>query len=85
MSDNEETHNHDEAGGENRHPSLLQVIGSVLAAGFGVQSSKNRKRDFQHGKPIVYIIAGIIFTVLFILTIYLIVSTVIERSGIGAG
>lgn len=82
MSDNEENRNEGEPGGEKRHPNLLQVIGSVLAAGFGVQSSKNRKRDFQHGKPAVFIIAGIVFTVLFILSLYLIVSTIIERSGV---
>ena len=27
--------------------SLGEVIGSVLAAGFGVQSSKNRERDYR--------------------------------------
>lgn len=62
-------------------PGLLAVIGSVLAAGFGVQSKKNRERDFQHGKPVVFITAGIVFTVLFILSVVLVVTTVLESAG----
>ena len=63
-----------------KKPNLLQVVGSVLAAGFGVQSSKNRERDFKQGSLKVYVIAGLIFTVLFIFTIYTIVSTVISQT-----
>lgn len=51
-------------------PSLLQVIASVLAAAFGVQSSKNRERDFQHGNAASFVVVGIIATVLLILLIY---------------
>ncbi|HZP11554.1 MAG TPA: DUF2970 domain-containing protein [Nevskiaceae bacterium] len=32
-------------------PSLWQVVGSVASAFFGVQSSRNRERDFKRGKP----------------------------------
>ena len=46
---------------------LWKVVFSVIAAMFGVQSSKNREHDFQHGRPAAYIIVGIIMTVLFIL------------------
>jgi hypothetical protein len=63
-----------------KKPNILQVIGSVMAAGFGVQSSKNRERDFKQGSLKVYVIAGLIFTVLFIFTIYTIVSTVISQA-----
>jgi hypothetical protein len=58
-------------------PSLLQVIGSVLAAAFGVQSTANRERDFTGGSATVYIIAGIIFTVVFIFTILAVVRLVL--------
>ena len=58
-------------------PSLLQVIGSVVAAAFGVQSSANRERDFAGGSAKVFIIAGLIFTVLFVLTIIMVVKVVI--------
>jgi hypothetical protein len=48
-------------------PTLLQVYISVLSAIFGVQSSKNRERDFARGNPkqfaIVYI--SIVITIVF--------------------
>lgn len=50
-------------------PTTTQVIMSVLAAAVGVQNRKNLERDFQHGKPRAFIIAGIIFTVLFVLLV----------------
>ncbi|MEO1079164.1 MAG: DUF2970 domain-containing protein [Pseudomonadota bacterium] len=56
---------------------LLQVIGSVLAAGLGVQSSRNRERDFQQGRAGVFIVAGFIFTALFIGGVYTVVSVVL--------
>lgn len=43
------------------------VVKSVAAAFVGVQSAKNRERDFTHGKPIHYILVGLIATVLFVL------------------
>ena len=58
-------------------PGLLHVIKSVIAAGIGVQSNKNREIDFQHGSLPSYLIVGLIATVLFILTLAFIVSTVI--------
>jgi hypothetical protein len=57
-----------------------QVVGSVLAASFGVQSSKNRERDFKEGSFKTFVIAGILFTAIFIATIYLVVSTVLENA-----
>lgn len=57
-----------------------QVISSVLAAGLGVQSSKNRKRDFEGGSLVTFAIAGFVFTALFVGTMYLIVSTVLENA-----
>ncbi len=57
--------------------SFIQVFQSTIAAAFGVQSDRNRQRDFKHGKPIHYIIAGLIFTLLFIATIVLVVQMVV--------
>jgi len=57
-------------------PGLLHVIKSVIAAGIGVQSNKNREIDFEHGSLSSYLIAGLIATLLFILTLVFIVSTV---------
>ena len=56
----------------------FQVIGSVFAAAFGVQSSRNRERDFSHGSFGPFIAAGIIFTILFIGALYLVVTTVLS-------
>ena len=49
--------------------TLLQLIGSALAAAFGVQTSRNRERDFSRGKPSQFIIIGVVFTALFVLAV----------------
>ena len=67
---------------EESHPSMLQIIGSVFAAGFGVQSSKNRDRDFKRGKAKVFIIAGIVFTLLFMATVITVVNIVLSNAGV---
>ncbi len=61
--------------------NLLQVVGSVFAAGLGVQSSKNRQRDFKQGKLGVFIAAGLLFTLLFIGTVFTVVQLVLRGSG----
>lgn len=61
-----------------KRPSLAQVIMSILGAAFGVQSEKTRQRDFQHGHPVVYITAGLIFTALFISILIGIVTYVLD-------
>jgi len=58
-------------------PSLFHIIKSVLAAGIGVQSNKNRKIDFEHGSLSSYLIVGFIMTILFVLGIKFIVSFII--------
>lgn len=65
-----------------RKPGLGQVILSTLAAAFGVQTSKNRERDFKSGSFKVYIIAGIVFTILFVLGVVLLVKLVLSQSGL---
>ncbi|MTI12299.1 DUF2970 domain-containing protein [Sansalvadorimonas verongulae] len=62
---------------DRRPPGLMSVIQSTLAAAFGVQSNKKREKDFSDGKPSQFIIAGIVFTALFVLTLLAIVNTVI--------
>jgi len=58
----------------------LRVVGSVLAAGFGVQSAKNRERDFKEGKFATFVVAGILFTALFVASVYLVVTVVLENA-----
>lgn len=68
---------------QEKKPKLnpLQVIASVLAAGLGVQSSKNRERDFKQGRIGVFIAAGIIFTLSFIGLVMFAVQIVIKNAG----
>ncbi|MBT2339562.1 MULTISPECIES: DUF2970 domain-containing protein [Pseudomonas] len=67
---------------DNKPPTLLQMMHSVLAAAFGVQSGKNRARDFTHGKPSHFVILGIAFTVIFALTLFGIVKLVVHLAGL---
>ncbi len=53
------------------------VIGSVFSAAFGVQSSQNRQRDFERGRPIHFIVGGLIGTVVFIVVVLLAVQAVL--------
>lgn len=55
----------------------LRALMSVAAAAFGVQSNKNREHDFANLPAGVVIAAGLIFTVLFVLTLAAIVSWVL--------
>lgn len=59
----------------------LQVIASVFAAGLGVQSSKNRERDFKQGRIGVFVVAGLTFTGLFIAVVFTVVQLVLNNSG----
>ena len=68
--------------GKSKTPSLLDVLGSVLASMFGVQSSRKRKEDFTHGKPSQYIVIGLLVTVVFVLTIWGVVSLVMKLAGL---
>ena len=47
---------------KDKKPSFGQVVLSTLAAAIGVQSDKNRERDFKGGSIKTYIAAGVIFT-----------------------
>ncbi|MEQ1622251.1 MAG: DUF2970 domain-containing protein [Methylococcales bacterium] len=58
-------------------PSIIQVIKSVLSAAAGIQSGDNRERDFTQGSFATYAIAGVIFTVLFVVGLIFLVSSII--------
>ena len=61
--------------------TLWQVLSSALAAAFGVQSSRNRTRDFSKGKPGQFIAIGIILTVVFVIAIVTVVNVVLGNVG----
>jgi len=61
---------------QQKPPGLRSLLQSVFAAALGVQSSKNRERDFTGGKASHFIVAGIVFTFLFIATVATVVNLV---------
>ena len=62
--------------------SPFALMGSVVASAFGVQTNKNRERDFQQGKFHHFVIGGIIFAVLFVLFIVGVVKIVMSAAGV---
>ena len=74
---NNETDTEDNTG-EGSGLNFWQVLISVVAAAFGVQSEQNRQRDFSSKTGILpYIFAGLLFTVIFVITLVLIVKWVL--------
>jgi len=61
-----------------RDLTVFELIGSALAAAFGVQSSRNRERDFSRGRPSQFIIIGIVLTALFVLLVAGVVNLVLS-------
>lgn len=67
--------------GRRRGITFWQLMKSVLGAALGVQSEETRHRDFTHGNPAVYIIAGLVFTAIFVLVLVVIVQVVLSNAG----
>ena len=70
----------DDASNPRSGTGILAVMQSVGAAMLGVQSSKNKERDFTHGKPLHFIIGGLIGTLIFLLLIGLLVKYLIATN-----
>lgn len=69
MSEDREENNKDKPANPPESPTPLgpfAVLGSVFRAWFGVQTEKNRQRDFSTSDPAPFIVAGIIFVALMI-------------------
>ncbi len=58
---------------------MLALSLSVLAAAIGVQNRKNLEQDFEQSSPLPYIIAGVVFTVVFMLTLIFVVKLVLSE------
>lgn len=65
---------------DERPLTFWQIAGSAAAAAFGVQSRANRERDFNRGKPLHFIIAGIVFTIIFVLVVVSVVQFVLHNA-----
>ena len=58
--------------------SFWQLVRSTLSAFIGVQSNANRERDFRHGKISQFIWMGLLFAVVFVLTLVGVVQLVLH-------
>ncbi len=61
--------------------ALWEVFQGVNAMFIGVQSEKNRERQFKYGKVHQFIIVGIILTIVFVVHIILLVKYVMIWAG----
>ena len=61
----------------NSGTGFINVMKSAMAAAIGVQSQANRERDFTQGKPIHFIVAGIVATLIFLFCVGLFVKVMI--------
>lgn len=59
-------------------PGVLKIMQSIIAGAFGVQSDKRRQEDFSSHSPLPFIIAGLLFTVGFVVTLVLVVKLVLS-------
>ena len=66
---------------DEERPGFLQVLQSVLAAMFGVQSHKNRERDFNKGRAGDYIAVFVIFVIGLVIGMIVLVNMVLSSAG----
>lgn len=73
----------DESRKEDDRLSFMQLLQSVLAALLGVQSESARHRDFSKGRPMHFIVIGVVATVLLVLIFAGIVRLILSAAGAG--
>jgi len=61
--------------------SFWQLLKSTSSAFIGVQSNANRERDFKHGKISHFIWMGLLFGLVFVLTLVGVVQLVLHYAG----
>jgi hypothetical protein len=54
-----------------------RVVLSVIQASFGVQSQANRERDFKQGTWLPFVVAALLFTGIFVVSLVLFVNYVL--------
>lgn len=62
--------------------TFLDIIKSTLMSFFGVQKENVRQRDFEQGRPLHFIVTGLVLTLLFIAILIGIVKTVLHLAGV---
>jgi len=64
---------------------FINVLKSVFAAFFGVQSNKNRERDFASGKFWHFLVAGILLLLIFMAAVFGAVQYLLATTPTGSG
>ena len=72
-------HDHDD--GDSQRLSFGELAKSTFSAFLGVQSDANRHRDFSKGKMSHFIAMGLIFGLVFVLSIVGVVQLVLHFAG----
>lgn len=65
-----------------RESTWSQAAFSVLAGMFGVQSSKNRERDFSSRSPLKFLVMIVVMVSLFQLLLWGIVKLILWQAGV---
>lgn len=63
-------------------PSLWKMLLSILAAVFGVQSEKNRQRDFSTGNAWAFALYGFVALIVFIIAVILLTRWALSLAGV---
>ena len=63
-----------------KKPSFRDTFKSVASAFFGVQSNKNREKDFTQGKLSHFIIVGIVSVIIFVSALVILVNLVMPAN-----
>ncbi len=71
----------DGSSGEETRISFWSLMKSTFSAFIGVQSNANRERDFRHGKISQFIWMGLLFGLIFVLTLIGVVQLVLHFTG----
>ncbi len=72
----QESENQEQAREPEKVPFWKMML-SVMQASFGVQNKKNKERDFASGSIKGFVIAALVFTVLFVITVATVVNLVL--------
>jgi hypothetical protein len=62
-------------------PGPLQVLKSACMAALGVQRDSVRRRDFERGRPRDFIVAGILLTAVFVVSLIGLVKLILFFAG----
>jgi uncharacterized membrane protein YidH (DUF202 family) len=57
---------------------LWQVFHSTVAAFFGVQTAKNRQKDFQTNSPLPYIAMGLVLAIVLVVSLIILVNQIVN-------